>query len=277
MIPKIIHYCWFGGNPLPKLARKCIKSWKKHCPEYQLVRWDESNFDLSSCPLYVRQAYEVGQWAFVSDYVRLKVVHDCGGVYLDTDVELLKPLDELLSHKAYFGFEDARAINAVSNDLTGAPVYVATGLGFGAEKGAIILQEMMNDYLDIPFILEDGAYDQETCPRRNTGALVRHGLKQDNSLQIIGDDILVLPSHWLCPFDYWAGIGEITDETISIHWFSASWMEEEQRQARKKRVKNRKKANRKEYIRYLPNRLALKVMGQNRYDKVRAFFKRKSS
>ena len=122
MIPKLIHYCWFGHNPLPKDAKRCIRSWKKYCPDYVIKEWNEDNFDISQCPQYVRQAYEAKKWAFVSDYVRLKLVHDHGGVYMDTDVELLKPLDRLLSHKAYFGFEDDG-------------LQINTGLGFGAERG----------------------------------------------------------------------------------------------------------------------------------------------
>ena len=117
-IPKVIHYCWFGGNPKPKLVQKCIHSWKKYCPDYEIIEWNESNFDISSCPLYVRQAYDVKKWAFVSDYARLKIIHTCGGIYLDTDVELIKSLDSLLEYNAFFGFEDGK--------------YVATGLGFGA-------------------------------------------------------------------------------------------------------------------------------------------------
>lgn len=274
MIPKVIHYCWFGGNPLPKLTKKCIKSWKRYCPDYEIVRWDESNFDISSCPLYVRQAYEVKKWAFVSDYVRLRVVHDHGGVYLDTDVELISSLDKLLPHKAFFGFENAKIINEVSNDLTEANVFVATGLGFGAEKNAVILKEMMDEYNEIPFILPDGSFDQTTCPRRNTGALVKHGLVQDDYLQVVGDDILVVPSSWMCPFEFWAENGGISEETLSIHWFSASWMTDEMRQARKARVQKRRKAKRREFIRYLPNRILIMLIGQQRYDDVKNLLRR---
>ena len=110
MIPKIIHYCWFGRNPKPKLAEKCIKSWKKYCPEYEIIEWNEDNYDLSSAPLYVRQAYEAKRWAFVTDYIRLQVIYENGGIYLDTDVELRKSLDPLLVHQAYFGFEDEKNI-----------------------------------------------------------------------------------------------------------------------------------------------------------------------
>ena len=118
MIPKIIHYCWFGYGPKPKLAEKCIRSWKKYCPDYQIIEWNENNFDISACPLYVRQAYEARKWAFVTDYVRLKVIYENGGIYMDTDVELKKNLDNLLPYNAYFGFENYWVI--------------ATGLGFGA-------------------------------------------------------------------------------------------------------------------------------------------------
>lgn len=105
MIPKKIHYCWFGGAPKTKLGMKCIKSWKKHCPDYEIIEWNEDNFDFSEAPLYVRQAYEAKKWAFVTDYVRLKVVYDNGGIYMDTDVKLKKILDPLLTNSAYFGFE----------------------------------------------------------------------------------------------------------------------------------------------------------------------------
>ena len=148
-IPKIIHYCWFGGKPKPELAEKCIKSWKKHCPDYEIREWNEDNYDLAAAPLYVRQAYEAKKWAFVTDYVRLQVVYECGGIYLDTDVELKKNLDSLLGYSAYFGFEDGK--------------WIATGLGFGAEQGTPILQELMDDYRDIPFLLEDGSEDAGYC------------------------------------------------------------------------------------------------------------------
>ena len=160
-IPRTIHYCWFGRNPLPKLAQKCIKSWKKYCPDYEIIQWNEDNYDLSAAPLYVRQAYEAKKWAFVTDYVRLQVVYEHGGIYLDTDVELIKKLDPLLQYDAYFGFEDGK--------------HIATGLGFGAVKGAPILRELMEDYHDIPFILPDGGYDTKTCPVRNTEVFLRHG------------------------------------------------------------------------------------------------------
>ena len=109
-VPKIIHYCWFGGNPKPKLAEKCIKSWKKFCPDYKIIEWNEENFDVSAAPEYVRQAYGVKRWAFVTDYVRLKALTEMGGIYMDTDVELVKPLTPFLAHDAFAGFESDASV-----------------------------------------------------------------------------------------------------------------------------------------------------------------------
>ena len=217
LIPKIIHYCWFGRNPKPKLAEKCIQSWKKLCPDYEIIEWNEDNYDLSSAPLYVRQAYEMKKWAFVTDYIRLHVVHEHGGIYMDTDVELRKPLDGLLKHPAYFGFEDGKNIN--------------TGLGFGAEKGNPILKELMDDYADISFAKPDGDYDHTPCPVRNTKIFLRHGLVQNDSYQILPNGVLILPNMYLSPIDFETKFKRITPETISIHWFSGSWQTEEERSA----------------------------------------------
>ena len=256
MIPKIIHYCWFGGNPLPKLAEKCIRSWKKYCKGYEIRLWNESNFDIASAPLYVRQAYEAKKWAFVTDYVRLQVVYEHGGIYLDTDVEVKKSLDPLRNHSAYFGFEDG--------------VYIATGLGFGAEKGTPVLKEMMDDYTDIPFLLPDGTTDTTTCPVRNTQVLLRHGLKQDDSRQILKGDILILPSVMLCPIGYNLVLKEGGENAYSAHWFSASWYESEHREAREK-WRREMEADR---LRHLPNRILLKLLGDERYEKLKKCLKR---
>lgn len=215
MIPKKIHYCWFGGNPLPELAQKCIASWQTYCPDYEIIQWNESNYDFSAAPLYVRQAYEAKQWAFITDYVRLQVVFDQGGIYMDTDVELLKPLDAMLEHPSYFGFETSENI--------------ATGLGFGAEPGARILKDMMDDYRDVPFVLPDGSFDRTPCPQRNTQAFLRHGLVRDGSHQVLEGGILVLPREYLCPMDMQTGELCVTKNTLSIHHYSASWHSPEDR------------------------------------------------
>ena len=244
MIPKTIHYCWFGGNKKPNLFKKCYKSWKKYCPDYEIVEWNESNFDLTSCPLYVKQAYEAKKWAFVTDYVRLKIIYDNGGIYFDTDVELKKNPDFLLDYKAFFGFEDGE--------------YVATGLGFGAEKGTDILREMMADYEDIAFIKDDGSFDVTTCPVRNTHILLNHGLVQDDSEQVIEEGILILPTVCLCPLENMTGENRSTEDTISVHWFSASWYTKEEHKFREKQINKHKFLS---FIyRVFPNELADKVL-----------------
>ena len=260
MIPKVIHYCWFGGNPKPKLAEKCIKSWKKYCPDYEIVEWNEDNFDISAAPLYVRQAYEAKKWAFVTDYVRLEVVYNHGGVYLDTDVELLKSLDSLLDNKAFFGYENG--------------IHVATGLGFGAEQQMPILAEMMQDYNGIPFIKSDGTIDSTTCPQRNTNVLVKYGLKQDNTKQTVAD-CLILPSHYLCPINYLSGEKKITADTISIHHFSASWQTQVQKKKHKENKRKIERSNRIHNILHIPHRIIRTILGDAKYENMKRQLKRK--
>ena len=137
MIPKMIHYCWFGGKPLPKDVLDCIKTWEKYCPDYEIKRWDESNFDVNSHP-FMKAAYEAKAWAFVSDYARLKVIYDNGGIYLDTDVELLKKPDFLLENQCYIGIQQPESL-------------CTTGLGFGAQKSSPVVQKMMECYDSISF------------------------------------------------------------------------------------------------------------------------------
>lgn len=259
-IPKTIHYCWFGRNPKPKLAKKCIKSWKKYCPDYEIIQWNEDNFDISSAPIYVRQAYEAKKWAFVTDYVRLWVVYEHGGIYLDTDVELKKHLDSLLEYAAYFGFEDGQ--------------YIATGLGFGAEKNTPLLKEIMDDYDGIPFVLEDGSFDTKPCPRRNTEVFLRYGLRQDDSMQILQGNVLILPSVYLCPIEYWSGTKQLSKDTISVHWFSASWQDAEEREEREARVRKLQRAERLDRVLHIPNRLGMRLLGEARYDKLKSMLKK---
>lgn len=251
MIPKTIHYCWFGRNPKPKLAVKCIKSWKKYCPDYEIIEWNEDNFDLSACPLYVRQAYEAKKWAFVTDYVRLKVVYEHGGIYFDTDVEVKRNLDDLLQYHGFFGFEDG--------------IHINTGLGFGAVKGAPILSEMMVDYEYIPFVMPDGTFDTTSCPKRNTAVLLRHGLEQNNLLQELEKAITIFPTEYFCPKSPITGVLSLTQNTYTIHHFDASWLPEEQ----KLKWKSYWKEVARERRQHLPNRIAIRLLGQARYDRVK--------
>ncbi len=263
MIPKIIHYCWFGRNPMPPLAKKCIRSWKKYCKGYTIIEWNEDNFDLSSAPLYVRQAYAAKKWAFVTDYVRLKIVYDHGGIYLDTDVEVLRSLDNFLQHRAFFGFDNEN--------------YVATGLGFGSIAGEPILKEMMCDYAEIPFINPDGNQDLLGCPKRNTPVLVRHGLIESNQSQFLEGDIAVFSSDYFCPKAGTGGEVCITPQTYTIHHFSASWYDDSKKQAlqnhkRKLKLQQRKKAIIR--IVHFPARCLHWLLGDERFAKLKQFIRR---
>lgn len=260
MIPKIIHYCWFGGNPKPPMFYGCFKSWKKYCPDFKIVEWNESNYDISSAPLYVQQAYEAGKWAFVTDYVRLQVIYENGGIYLDTDVELVKKPDLLLNNRAYFGFEGTEYIN--------------TGLGFGAEKESPILSEIMIDYDGITFVQENGNYDVTPCPQRNTAVFLRHGLIQDGSKQRLDDGTLILSAEYLCSLDNATRILRKTSNTISIHHFEASWQSDAQRKEHDKIACQRRIRLRKEQIVYFPRWLSRKIIGNDKYERIKRKFKK---
>lgn len=234
MIPKIIHYCWFGGKKLPMDVVKCIESWKKICPDYKIVRWDESNFNVYENE-FTKDAYENKAWAFVSDYARLKIIYDNGGIYLDTDVELVKKLDHLLSYSCYVGIQQSELL-------------CATGLGFGAEKGNPIIKEMLEQYNDLKFNEENK--EQIACPILNHEVLKRRGYVYSEEATII-DNVLVLPPKYLDPIAPGKGMKLLTcDETISIHHYSASWM------------------NKKTVIR----RRLIRKIGQKRINQIKGFF-----
>ena len=199
MIPKIIHYCWFGGKELPPLAKKCIASWRKFLPDYEIKEWNENNYDIKKHPFMVK-AYEEKKWAFVSDYARLDVLYEYGGIYLDTDVEIIKNIDDLLENHAYIGFE--------REDLLG------DGQGFGGEKGFPIFKEMMDVY--------DGLEEYIESPKLRTKVCLEHGLKLDGSRQTI-DGMEIYPVDFFCPKNFKTGIVQITPNTKSIHHFEASW------------------------------------------------------
>ena len=257
MIKKTIHYCWFGGGYKPQLAEKCINSWKRYCPQYEIIEWNESNFDIEACPEYVKQAYKEKLYAFVSDFARLKIISENGGIYFDTDVELIKPLDRLLEYDAFFGFEDKYRI--------------ATGLGFGAIQGHPILSELMEDYNRMSFYKEDGSINYITCPNVNTHIFLKHGLIQNDKRQFLDGNILILPTIYLCPINYETDKRRYSFKTISIHWFAKSWMTEE---SIKKHAERRKEVIRDFWV-HLPNRLIKKIIGEERYSIFRGIIRKK--
>lgn len=211
-IPRIIHYCWFGGNPLPELERKCFDSWKKFCPDYEIIRWDENNFNLNYNS-YVREAYDAKKYAFVSDVVRLYALVNYGGIYMDTDVEVIKPLDDLLCYEAFSGFESEKN--------------VSTGL-MASIKGQPFFLELLHEYDNAHFINSDGSYDITTNVARIRSACQKHGLLLNNTLQTI-NGLTLFPTEYFCPKRPSDGKTVITDNTYAIHHYSASWKTEAER------------------------------------------------
>lgn len=252
MIPKKIHYCWLGGNPLPDSAKKCIKSWKKYCPDYEIIEWNETNYDFTQIP-YMKEAYEAKKWGFVPDYARLDIIYQHGGIYLDTDVELLKPIDELLTLKGFAGFETSERINF--------------GQGFGAEAGNSVIKKMMDSYQDMHFVHEDGTLDLTPSPQLNTEVFVSLGIKKDGSMQEI-DGFKIFPVDYFCPKSFEDGIIRKTANTYSIHHFDASWYTAEEQKwkldiwaAAEAREKKKRKSRRKKRIRNAIGRAVGAVCG----------------
>jgi hypothetical protein len=207
MIPKKIHYCWFGKAEKPKLAKKCIASWKKYCPDYEIIEWNEDNFDVYKNE-YTKYCYDNKKWAFLSDYVRLDVVSQYGGIYFVTDVEVIKPFDDLLNYDAFYGFESKK--------------YVASGLGFGSVSHHVTIDAMMEEYTKL--IEKNNIVQTVGCPRLNTNALIPFGLELNGLRQnVAGAEIL--PSDYFNPYDDPTGILNKTDNTYSIHWYGKSWLD----------------------------------------------------
>lgn len=224
MIPKIIHYVWVGGNPLTPLAEKCIESWKKYCPDYEIKRWDETNFDINE-NRFCREAYECKKWAFVSDYIRLKVLHEHGGIYMDTDVEVVKPLDPYLNHKAFSGFE--------------CSLKIPTGI-IAAEKNNAWIKLMLDYYNDRPFILENGHLENMPNVIMMTERTVeKYSIQLDNTFQDLGD-IVFYPYDVFCPNPKGDGFFETTDSTVTIHHFAGSWLPKKFIKRKKRKEKIRK-------------------------------------
>ncbi len=211
MIPRIIHYCWFGGNPLPESVLKYIESWKKYCPDYEIKQWNEENYDYKKCP-YTLEAYEAKKWAFVSDYARLDIIYNNGGIYLDTDVEIIKSLDGLLDNECFLALEQHSHL-------------IASGLGFGAEKGNEAIKEMLDEYRDVHFKLANGIYNtMPPCPTRNTAPFYKHGFNLEIDKPVKLGSATVYPPEYFCPYNYEDNSCNITENTVSIHHYDSSWV-----------------------------------------------------
>ena len=253
MIPKIIHYCWFGGKPKPELAQKCIRSWKKFCPDYEIVEWNESRFDIAAAPLYVRQAYEAGRWAFVTDYVRLVALTQMGGVYMDTDVELIRPLDPYRKHQAFAGFE--------------TPQRIQTGL-LACELGFPLFMEFLHYYDTAQFLRSDGTQDTTTNVQVLTGLCEQRGLEGNDQFQIV-DGLAIYPREVFCPVDYDTQKLKKTRKTVAIHWFLASWhTQEEEAQLEAERQQRRQEERSQRRV-----AIGTALLGQRGYAALKRFLR----
>ena len=209
MIPRIIHYCWFGGNPLPKSAQRCIASWRKFMPDCEIREWNELNFDVNAHP-YTRAAYAAGKYAFVSDFARYKILEEWGGIYFDTDVEAVAPIDDLLKLGAFMGLEDAQ------------PPTVSSGLVMAVEAHHPIIQEMLDFY--------DAQAKDGTTAMLDTGIVVsgmteifiRHGFVRENRYQEMAG-ISLYPSEYFDPMDNATGRIKQTSNTRTIHRYDRTW------------------------------------------------------
>lgn len=212
MIPKIIHYCWFGRKPLPKYARKCITSWKKYLSDYEIREWNEENFDVNIIP-YTREAYRYGKYAFVSDYVRFYVLYHYGGLYFDTDVEVIKPMNDVVARGAFMGIEqDANQ------------VVVAPGLGMGAYTGMELYKCVLEYYDSLYFSDKEENQISGLVVKCTTDILRQFGFVCENRLQQVAD-VWIYPNDWFNPLDDAIGRLTITDNTRSIHHYSKTWVD----------------------------------------------------
>lgn len=214
MIPKIVHYCWFGRHPLPEEALRCIASWKKYLPGYEIREWNEENFDIGSIP-YTQEAYEEKKYAFVSDYARFWILYRYGGIYFDTDVEVVRPLDPILSAGAFMGCELGGTVRQTG-------VAVAPGLGIATAPGTPVYRELLDLYRELHFRKADGSLDLTTVVKYTTDILKKHGLKNEPGIQRIGD-ITIYPPEYFCPKSPVTGKITLTENTYCIHHFAATW------------------------------------------------------
>ena len=209
----LIHYCWFGKKNKPPIVLKCIDSWRRLHPYAKIIEWNEDNFNVECCA-YVKKAYDEGKWAFVSDYCRYYVLYHFGGIYLDTDVELIRSLNGL--PLSFVGFEFGASV-------------VNSGLIRGAEAGDKVCALMLASYEEDCFVFPDGTLNLRTVCDRETKILLKYGLKLENKVQTICKTI-VYPEDYFCPYNYLTGRNVLTKNTYSIHHFAASWLTKKERE-----------------------------------------------
>lgn len=224
-IPKVIHYCWFGGNPLPPLAKRCIDSWKQFLPEYEIKQWDESNFDVNSIP-YISEAYQEKKYAFVSDYARFWILYRYGGLYFDTDVEIIKSLDDIIAAGPFMGCEkqgtpiERDKIDSNKKDFI-PNIRIAPGLGIGVYPHHKVYAEIIKLYSTLSFYSPDGTLNQKTIVEYTTDLFHRYGLKNSSEIQTVCG-INIYPEDYFCPLSPTLVLA-LTSNSRTIHHYSASW------------------------------------------------------
>lgn len=213
MIPKTIHYCWFGHNSLPESAQKCISSWRKFFPDYEIKEWNEDNFDVNIIP-YTKEAYEAKKYAFVSDYARFWILYRYGGLYFDTDVEVIKPMHDIIARGPFMGVEVPAK--------KGTTPQVAPGLGLGVTPGHNLYKILLDKYATLKFRKEDGSLNQKTIVAYTSEILRDVGLQSTEDIQQVSG-VWIYPADYFNPLDSLTGRLKITDNTRSIHWYMNSW------------------------------------------------------
>ena len=208
MIPKIIHYCWFGRGEKPELAKKCIASWKKFRPDFEICEWNEDNCDYLAMS-FMAEAYAAKKYAFVSDVMRLIVLEQYGGVYFDTDVEVVRSISPLLNDEGFIGFENDQFVNS--------------GQAMAAVPHQPVVQAMIEEYKKLHFANADGTVNAVGCPHLNSDVLERFGLVRNGREQMVAG-IHVYPADYFNPLDSVTGKLTKTENTYSIHWYSMSWL-----------------------------------------------------
>lgn len=220
MIPKIIHYCWFGDNPLPESAKKCIESWHKFLPDYEIKEWNENNYDVYKIP-YIQEAYEARKFAFVSDFARFDILYQYGGIYFDTDVQVIKPMDDIIAKGAFMGREAGSWMHAYGHS---GGLAVAPGLALGVEAGHPLYKEFLDVYQTLHFRLAGGRLNTKTICWHVTEILLKHGLTDNNDAIELVAGVWIYPADVFCPMDHTKGnYVKITDNTVSIHLYDATW------------------------------------------------------
>lgn len=241
MIPKIIHYCWYGQNEIPEDIKYYIDIWKKYCPDYKIICWNENNTNLNENK-YLKQAYDAKKYAFVTDYMRLKVLSEYGGIYMDTDIELCKSLDEYLHHRAFIGCQDENVFS--------------TGL-IGAEANHPWIAKLFNHYNDLEFINNDGTYNLTPNTILITEITEKlYNWKFKNELQHLNDDICVYPVEYFCCKNWITGKVEKSSETVAIHHYKGSWLSEEDKRRSKYHL--------------MKKNLIIKLIGKNNLEKAKS-------